>query len=95
VLEHLSAIGARFLGRPIGIEPDALALLLEHDWPGNEAELVGVVTRAGVTAGGPTIRRADIAYLLRQPRISDAVDEERSSQAKSDPDRRPRTRRAN
>jgi len=66
-LLHLSTLGARFADRPIGLEPDALALLVDHDWPGNDAELVGLLTRALVEADGANLTEAHVARLLGLP----------------------------
>ncbi len=60
-IAHLGEIGARFHGRPIGIEAAALGMLAEHPWLGNDAELVGVLTRAATTCDGHIVRRKDIS----------------------------------
>ena len=64
VLGHLATLGMRFHGRPLGIDPEALALLLEHDWPGNDAELVGLLTRALAETTRATLQRSDVARAL-------------------------------
>jgi transcriptional regulator with AAA-type ATPase domain len=60
VLEGLSRFGARTSGEPLGIEPAALAALSEHDFPGNELELFGLIARAATTARGPRITLPDL-----------------------------------
>jgi transcriptional regulator with AAA-type ATPase domain len=47
-------------GEPLGIDPVALRVLLEHTWPGNEAELEAVLLRAAQIAGGPRIDASDL-----------------------------------
>lgn len=55
---------ARVFGKPAkGIEADALRALIEHAWPGNEAELVSVVERAFASAEGPRIALSDLPPL--------------------------------
>jgi DNA-binding NtrC family response regulator len=44
-----------------GITPDALARLMEHDWPGNIRELENVIERATLLADGPWIGAEDVA----------------------------------
>ncbi len=60
-LACLGALGARFHGRPLGIEAAALGILGEHTWPGNDAELEGVLTRAAAVCDGHLVRRRDLA----------------------------------
>jgi transcriptional regulator with GAF, ATPase, and Fis domain len=49
------------------IEPDAVEVLLSHDWPGNIRELENVIERASVLADGPSLSLADLPPELRQP----------------------------
>jgi hypothetical protein len=63
VLERLAAYGMRTRGQPLGIAPPALALLVEHDWPGNDAELRDVLGRAADSADGPLVTAADLAAI--------------------------------
>jgi transcriptional regulator with AAA-type ATPase domain len=60
VLEGLSRFGVANTGEPLGIEPAALAALAEHDFPGNELELFGLIARTASTARGPRITLADL-----------------------------------
>ena len=66
-IAHLGEIGARFHRRPIGIEAAALGVLAEHPWPGNDAELVGVLTRAATLCDGHIVRRKDISLSVAPP----------------------------
>jgi DNA-binding NtrC family response regulator len=64
---------SRVLGRaPVGIEPDALAALSGHDWPGNVAELLVVLERAVQACSGARVRLQDLPPLVgreeRRPR---------------------------
>jgi transcriptional regulator with AAA-type ATPase domain len=60
VLEGLSRFGIATSGEPLGIEPAALAALAEHDFPGNEQELFGLLARTAATAPGPRITLPDL-----------------------------------
>jgi len=50
VLDVLTRVGQRLRQAPIGIDPHALAALIEHDFPGNDAELEGLLFRAVLAA---------------------------------------------
>jgi len=51
----------RLLGKaPVGLDDEALELLLSHDWPGNLRELSHVIDRAVARARGPKILCADL-----------------------------------
>jgi DNA-binding NtrC family response regulator len=60
VLEALIRLRVGTQGEPLGIEPAALALLAEHDFPGNELELMGLLARTSVTAKGARITAQDL-----------------------------------
>jgi hypothetical protein len=60
----LDAVAKRCLelGRePLGIDALALRMLVEYDWPGNEAELGSVLARAALLARGLVITGDDLA----------------------------------
>jgi hypothetical protein len=65
-LDRLVAI-AGSLGRPpLGLAPDALELLIEHSWPGDDVELESVLVLAATSAGdAPRIERRHLESLLR------------------------------
>jgi DNA-binding NtrC family response regulator len=46
VLDRLARLGLKLRGRPFGVDPSALARLIEHTWPGNDLELDDVMARA-------------------------------------------------
>lgn len=50
VLSALTRIGQRLRQEPFGIEPQALAALVEYEFPGNDAELEGILLRAALVA---------------------------------------------
>jgi transcriptional regulator with GAF, ATPase, and Fis domain len=49
------------------VEPDAVELLMGHDWPGNIRELENVIERAVVLADGPALTMEDLPPEVRQP----------------------------
>ena len=55
---------ARVLGKPaVGIEPDAQARLVAHDWPGNCDELDAVIEHAVARCEGPRVGVQDLPPL--------------------------------
>jgi len=62
----------RTAGRPVmGAEPDALAALVEHTWPGNERELESVIERAVEASHGTKVSLTDIPPLAPNESSSD------------------------
>ena len=61
VLEALSRFGVATTGDPLGIEPAALAALAEHEFPGNELELFGLISRTAASATGSRVTLSDLA----------------------------------
>ena len=58
----------RVLGRdPVGIDQSAMGALVDHDWPGDVAELELVIELAVTKAKGKTIMRADLPPLAWPP----------------------------
>jgi DNA-binding NtrC family response regulator len=54
------------LKKPVdGIHPDALAVLMRHEWPGNIRELENVLERAVLLADDPVIGVADLTLTSR------------------------------
>jgi nitrogen regulation protein NR(I) len=49
-----------------GIEPDALAVLLDHPWPGNIRELENVIERAVLFCDGDALRAVDLPSDLQR-----------------------------
>lgn len=63
-LYKLSRIGLRLRAEPLGLSMQAQALLNEHSWPGNDAELDAVLLRAALAATGPVVEAAELASSL-------------------------------
>jgi len=65
------------------IEPESLAMLLQHDWPGDFLELLDVLQRAVTLNGNEALKSASVAGVLQRrypngaiaqtPGLSDAV----------------------
>ena len=49
--------------RPLGITDDALALLVEYDWPGNVRQLQNALFRASVLCDGAALTRQDFPQI--------------------------------
>jgi transcriptional regulator with AAA-type ATPase domain len=62
-LDYLVRIGMRLRGRPLGLDLPALALLGEHLWPGNDAELYAVLLRAALAAEGDVIGARELQAI--------------------------------
>jgi len=101
-LEALSRVGLSQRGEPLGIEPAALRLLGEHDWPGNELEFRARLLSAARHAEGALVRARDLEATGFTPSAAPAS---HSSTRDADDDddlapppallaRRPRPRRA-
>lgn len=73
VLDHLTRFGTRVHGRPLGVEPAALAALGEHRWSGNDVELADVLLRATLACAGGAVTTVDLAAAgLRADAPADA-----------------------
>jgi len=59
-LETLSRVGLSLRGEPLGLEPAAMRLLTEHDWPGNELEFRARLLSAARRAKGSVVRAEDL-----------------------------------
>jgi DNA-binding NtrC family response regulator len=59
-LEALSRVGLSLRGEPLGLEPAAMRLLGEHDWPGNELEFRARLLSAARRAPGAVVRVDDL-----------------------------------
>jgi DNA-binding NtrC family response regulator len=56
----LQVAAARYRGRPLQLDPDALAALERAPWPGNVRELKHAMEHAAVLAGGDLVTLADL-----------------------------------
>jgi DNA-binding NtrC family response regulator len=64
--DRLAREGLRVLGRPVGIDQAAYARLVDYPFPGEDAELAGVVRRlvaACAEAGRDVVRAPDVVSL--------------------------------
>jgi hypothetical protein len=65
--DRLAREGLRVLGRPVGIEHAAYARLVEHTFPGEDAELAAIVqrlvARCAADGGRDVVRAADVDAL--------------------------------
>ena len=60
----------RYSLRPTTIDPEAMAILVKYDYPGNVRELENVIQRTVTLARGSVIRPEDLPPELRLPRES-------------------------
>ncbi len=64
LIEEFIARFNRLQGRTVpGISPEALSLLMAHDWPGNIRELENVIERAFILCG--TVRSTSSTCPVR------------------------------
>ncbi len=69
LVEHFVKKHAVALGRTItGVEPDALAALVDYDFPGNVRELENIIERAVTLEPGERITRASLPELTKKAR---------------------------
>ncbi len=61
--DGLAREGLRVRGSPLGLDAAATALLVEHAFAGEDAELHAIVQRLAATCTGDVIRAADVAQL--------------------------------
>jgi hypothetical protein len=90
-LESLSRVGLSLRGEPLGLEPAALRLLAEHDWPGNELEFRARLLSAARRAPGAVVRAEDLLATGFAPAPAIALDLSPPPPLTA---RRPRPRRA-
>jgi hypothetical protein len=63
--DRLAREGLRVLGRPVGIDHAAYARLMEHAFPGEDAELAAIVQQLVALCTGDVVRAADVEALER------------------------------
>ena len=61
--DRLAREGMRVLGRPVGIDHGAYARLMEHSFPGEDAELAALARRLVARCKGDVVRAVDVAAL--------------------------------
>ncbi|WP_437960078.1 hypothetical protein WME76_10840 [Sorangium sp. So ce119] len=89
-LDHLARIGVRLRGRPFGLDLRALQAVLDHPWPGNDAEMGAVLLRAALMTEGDVVGEKELAAIGFAPQ---AAPSDRPEAAGSEA-RRGRRRRA-
>jgi hypothetical protein len=68
IMDRLAREGMRVLGRPVGIDQAAYARLIEHPFPGEDAELGVVVERLVARCRSDVVRASDVdALRLSRP----------------------------
>ncbi len=70
-IDVLARLGVRHRGAALGLDAHALHLLQEHHWPGNDAELKDVLTRAAQQEAGQVITAASLASIGFRPVLED------------------------
>ncbi|CAN5690760.1 hypothetical protein BH09MYX1_BH09MYX1_39130 [soil metagenome] len=65
--DRLAREGLRVRGRPIGIDDAAYAILMEHPFEGEDAELAALVHRLVAVADSDVVREADVKRVLPLP----------------------------
>jgi transcriptional regulator of acetoin/glycerol metabolism len=63
LLDRIGRLGLRLRGRPMGLDPRALARLVEHEWPGNDVEVNDVLTRAALVTAGDVVTLAELDQI--------------------------------
>lgn len=67
LLDRVAREGLRVRGTPVGIEPNALPRLVDHPFPGEDAELAALVQRLVAVARGSAITADDVEAILESP----------------------------
>jgi two-component system response regulator PilR (NtrC family) len=74
LVEHFIKKHAAAMGRTLtAIEPDALAALVDYDFPGNVRELENLIERAATLEPGERITRASLPELTKKARPTSAA----------------------
>jgi len=66
-----------------GIEPKALALLIDYDWPGNVRELQNAIEHGFIKCGGYFIGIAQLPLEITAQGFSQKLSSDRSKQSKA------------
>jgi transcriptional regulator of acetoin/glycerol metabolism len=70
-LHELTRIGLRLRGEGYGLSLEGQAMLNEHDWPGNDAELSAVLLRAALATDGNVVSGDTLRRMLGdEPAVS-------------------------
>ncbi len=66
-LDRLASLGEALRSAPLGLAPAALAVLIEHPWPGDDLELEAALAGAAQRARGVRVEREDVLAVLSRP----------------------------
>jgi two-component system, NtrC family, response regulator AtoC len=73
LVNHFVQKYATLMNKPaVGINPEAMDLLIRNKWPGNVRELENVIERAMVLAKPPAIEPSDLPFQLSQMQEADS-----------------------
>lgn len=64
-LDRLAALGIALGREPLGLAPESLAILIEHEWSGDDLELDDILCRAALRSDGARIEAADLRAVIR------------------------------
>jgi DNA-binding NtrC family response regulator len=64
-LDRLAALGIARRGEPLGVSDEALQMLVEHPWRGDDLELSTVLVKAAQRASGQRVEAWDVAAAIR------------------------------
>jgi hypothetical protein len=67
VTDRLAREGLRVRGAPVGMEDAAFALLVDHPFEGEDAELAALVQKLVARARGEVVREQDVRAVLAEP----------------------------
>jgi hypothetical protein len=81
LLDRIGRLGLRLRGHPMGLDARALARLVEHEWPGNDAEVNDVLLRAALIAPGDIVTTAELEQIGFVPTASARARGARAPQA--------------
>ncbi len=65
-LDRLACFGIARRGEPLGVSDEALQMLVEHPWRGDDLELDAVLVKAAQRATGRRVEASDVAGALRE-----------------------------
>jgi DNA-binding NtrC family response regulator len=63
--ESIERISTEIGREPVDLDEAGLAVLMNHDWPGNVREFENAIERALVTCRGRALSKEDLAFLVR------------------------------
>jgi hypothetical protein len=64
-LDRLATLGIARRGEPLGVSDEALQMLVEHPWRGDDQELSTVLVKAAQRASGQRVEAWDVAAAIR------------------------------